>query len=226
MSKLFETLRKICENFRNFLYKNEKIGRIKMIRSSEYSLKMRLDDLGNIKFYINKKLQIKLVNENLTNDAFEKILLLWEIFRKGEGYLKGIHVFVDGSFMNGKIGYGFLIIKDSNILKKSFGRINDNRNVEHLRLKNVLGEIKAIIKALNFCKLNKWKEVYLHYDYEGLKKWATMEWRANNEITKKYQNYISNISKELKINWIKEKAHGDSMLNAFVDKLAKKATKL
>lgn len=224
LKKPIELLKKKCRDFGDFLRNRNKIGQFEITQFSEYGIKMNFGDLGTVKFYINNKLEIKIVNQNLSEDIFEKILILWEIFKNGEEYLKGVHVFVDGSFMDGKIGYGFLVIKDGVILKKSFGRLGIEYS-RYFNLRNVLGEIKAIIKAVEFCMEKGLTEIHIHYDYEGLKKWATLEWKAKNEITYQYQKYILGVSKKLKITWLKEKAHSDSMLNAFVDRLAKKALK-
>jgi len=221
ISDLTGTLVKVCTSFIEHLHFKYNL-KAKIIETKKYTLKMDLQEKGAIRFYINKSKEIKLVNGNLDEDDFENILLFWEIFRNGEDFFKGIHVFVDGSFMNGKIGFGFLIVKDSNIVKKVSGKLS---SVENLKMKNVAGEIKAVIEAIEFCKVKNWKEIYLHYDYEGLKKWATMEWKANNIMTKNYQNYMRNNLKNLKIKWVKEKAHGSSMLNLLADKLAKMSLK-
>lgn len=224
MKKPVELLKKSCREFGIFLCNQNKIKHYEITQSGEYGIRMRLGDLGTVKFYINNKLEIKIVNENLAENVFEEILILWEIFRKGNEYLKGVHIFVDGSFMNGKVGYGFLIIKDGIVLKKSFGKLGDEYS-RYFNLRNVLGEIKAIIESIEFCIKEGLTEIHIHYDYEGLKKWANLEWKAKNEITHQYQEYILDASKKLKIIWLKEKAHSDSMLNAFADRLAKKALK-
>lgn len=214
-------LLKTCESFLKWLrFKHNIKGEIEKI--NKYSLKVNFSERGTMRFYINKNKEIKLVNENLNEGNFENIILLWEIFRNGEDFLKGIHVFVDGSFVNGKIGFGFLVVKDGNIVKKFSGKSD---NPENIKIRNVAGEIKAIIEAIEFCKSKNWRNLYLHYDYEGLKKWATMNWKANNILTKNYQNYMKDNLKVLKINWVKEKSHSGSMLNFLADRLAKIAIK-
>ena len=69
---------------------------------------------------------------------------------------------------------------------------------------------------------NKTK-ITIYYDYEGIEKWATGEWKANKSITKDYVRFIGEKRNSLDINFIKVPAHSGVRLNEEVDKLAKDA---
>ncbi len=100
--------------------------------------------------------------------------------------------FVDGSYAddaNGKEKYGFgaiLFTKESEIsLFKA-----DVEN-EYMELQNVAGEIEGVKQSILWAIENKKKEIAIYYDYEGIEKWATKEWRSNKKLTKEYSRFYN-----------------------------------
>lgn len=131
-----------------------------------------------------------------------------------------IHIYVDGSFINNRIGAAYIIIKDGKqIAEKSFEVLGDI----FLPLRNVSGEIKAIESAINWCELYKINTVSIYYDYTGLENWACGRWKRNNSVTQAYYEFM--ISKKINIKWMKVKSHSNDYWNEKVDKLAKAAVK-
>ena len=64
----------------------------------------------------------------------------------------------------------------------------------------------------------------MFYDYEGIEKWATGEWRAKKELNKKNMFlFIQEKRKIIDIEFIKVQAHSGVELNEEVDTLAKNA---
>lgn len=160
--------------------------------------------------------------------------------------IKKIKLYVDGSFINGNIGYGGVILdQDDNIIYQYNGKID---NEELIKMRQIGGEIEALIKGLEWIennlinkeKINIDKEddknkiefekdlkkdnenllIEIYYDYEGLYKWFNGEWKTKNLYTFKYKNYISDF--KMNLNWIKVKSHSKNYWNDYVDKLAKK----
>ena len=63
----------------------------------------------------------------------------------------------------------------------------------------------------------------IYYDYLGIEKWATHEWKANKPGTIDYVKFIDSVSNKIKINFKKVRGHIGIDSNEEADKLAKKA---
>ena len=101
----------------------------------------------------------------------------------------GVHLFVDGSFMDNKVGYGVLVISENRIEKRINGCLKEN-----LEMRNVTGEIEGVIKALEYCMRKGYRKAFIHYDYMGLRSWAEGEWKAKNKQTRKYVERLKQFS--------------------------------
>ena len=128
-------------------------------------------------------------------------------------------VYVDGSYRNSdkSHSYGVYMFNDEEeyTYSKRFFKDSDMRNVS--------GEIKGAMRAMEeAAKLGK-KKIYLHYDYEGIRSWALAFWKTNKEGTIYYKNFYDSIKAKLEVKFIKVEAHTGVKYNELVDKLAKEA---
>lgn len=128
-------------------------------------------------------------------------------------------VYVDGSYRNSdkSHSYGVYMFNDEEeyTYSKRFFKDSDMRNVS--------GEIKGAMRAMEeAAKLGK-KKIYLHYDYEGIRSWALGFWKTNKEGTIYYKNFYDSIKNKLQVKFIKVEAHTGVKYNELVDKLAKEA---
>ena len=128
-------------------------------------------------------------------------------------------VYVDGSYRNKdkSHSYGVYMFNDEeeHTHSKRFFKDSDMRNVS--------GEIKGAMRAMEEAvKLGK-KKIYLHYDYEGIRSWALGFWKTNKEGTIYYKNFYDSIKDKLEVKFIKVEAHSGVKYNELVDKLAKEA---
>lgn len=87
--------------------------------------------------------------------------------------------------------------------------------------RNVLGELKGAIKAMDLAVANGYKEITIFYDYEGIGKWATGAWKAKKDLTKHYKDIYNQRSKYVKINFKKVKGHSGDAMNDEADRLSK-----
>lgn len=133
-----------------------------------------------------------------------------------------IIAYVDGSYNKETkdFGYGLVLIDHEGIEETSNGFMNHAQYSEH---RNVAGEIFASMKAIERAIELKKKKIYIHYDYMGIKSWAVGEWKANKELTKKYQSFISEKNMLIDIEFIKVLAHSNNKYNDMADRLAKDA---
>lgn len=132
-----------------------------------------------------------------------------------------IMAYVDGSFClkSWTYSYGVVAITDKGIETYN-GRENDK---ELAQMRNVSGEIKGAMVAMDIA-LEKGKEIlYLYFDYEGIEQWAKGGWKTNKQGTIDYKAYYDSIKDKLKVIFIKVKAHSGVEYNELADKLAKEA---
>lgn len=133
-----------------------------------------------------------------------------------------IRIYVDGSFIESKqnYSYGFVIVKNDEIIYEEKGKGQDKEALAH---RNIAGEVLAVEKAVEYCIKNDIKEVNIYHDYQGLSCWALGTWNRNTKLTQEYHNYMKNNMEIIKINFIKVKGHSGDKYNDIADKLAKEA---
>ncbi|WP_053001079.1 RNase H family protein [Kosmotoga pacifica] len=198
-----------------YVSKGYEISRIEL---REYSLTLELKQYKRkFTIYRNKKGEYRLViPQNFSADLKFELMKLWEEFNGKD--LSGCHLFVDGSYRDNRAAYGVVVVKDGWVIGE-FSGCFELRGGQ----RNVAGEIKGVIKGLEWCITSRIDEVFVHYDYEGLEKWARGLWKAKNSLTQWYTEKIQKIERSLRITWVKEKAHSGSTYNEVADKLARGA---
>jgi len=122
--------------------------------------------------------------------------------------------YVDGSFINGNTGYGFVIVNENDVIHQESGYVDSDGS--H---RQVAGEIEAAKKVIVWCKDNSVKDIMIHYDYEGVSSWAQGKWKTNIKLTKEYASFVK--ESDINIKWIKVKAHSGDEYNEIADSLAK-----
>ncbi len=139
-----------------------------------------------------------------------------EIKEKSENY-----AYVDGSFSleNKEFSFGAAIFINGEI-KEFSEKFSDPHLLE---MRNVAGEIMGAEFVMRYAIENNLKSIDIYYDYSGIEKWCTLEWKANKPGTIAYRDFYLSIKDKLKVNFIKVKGHSGDKLNDLADKLAKKA---
>ena len=179
--------------------------------------------IGKINVYYSpKKDSYKVTCQSITIDSYKAVLeKYWQEFQHGlTETIAGdeIIAYVDGSFLNRKIGYGAVIIQAGKILHEISGVMNDTYAAHH----QIGGELKAVIETLTWCKKNKLKDIHIYYDYKGIEMWALGKWKAKNELTQKYQAFM--IKQSITFHFHKVAAHSGNRWNEHADMLAKKGS--
>lgn len=129
--------------------------------------------------------------------------------------------YVDGSFnkKNGSYSYGAVLISSDD--KKEFSK--RFKKDEFSKHRNVIGEIKGAMFAMEYGVEHGYKKLKLHYDYAGIMHWAKGTWKRNKEATKRYHEFYNSIKEKISVEFIKVKAHSGDKYNELADKLAKEA---
>lgn len=129
--------------------------------------------------------------------------------------------YCDGSFnvSDNHFSYGVVIFYNDE--KYTFSESFFDEELSKMR--NVAGEIKGAEKVFSFCVENGIKSVELFYDYAGIEKWCTGEWKRNKEGTISFHNEYIEVSKVLDVKFTKVKGHSGDKYNDEADFLAKEA---
>lgn len=131
---------------------------------------------------------------------------------------KGWAIYVDGSFLNGRYGWGFAAYRDGVLIHTANG-FDDKE--EAAALHNVAGELKATIEAVRWAKEEGFSPITIYHDYAGISEWALGHWKTNRDLTRRYADYIS---RHLSwVNFCKVTGHTGVVGNEMADKLAKEA---
>lgn len=134
-----------------------------------------------------------------------------------------LYAYVDGSFNDREniAGYGLVLVQNDRVIFKDLGAY---RSMEMNESKNIFGEIRGALKAVELAIANDFAEITIVYDYMGIESWATDEWKANKALTKDYKDFMQKYMKLINIKFKKVKAHsGEDKYNDMADLLAKKA---
>ena len=129
--------------------------------------------------------------------------------------------YTDGSFSvaDGKYAFGVVLFKGDE--KLTFSKAFENPDMAQMR--NVAGEIAGAEFAMTYCLENSIPSLEIRYDYEGVEKWCTGEWKTNKAGTIAYNAFYNSIKDRLKVVFTKVKGHSGDKYNDEADRLAKDA---
>ncbi|MCH5343203.1 MAG: ribonuclease H family protein [Acetatifactor sp.] len=129
--------------------------------------------------------------------------------------------YVDGSYNDAIKKYAFgcvFILPDGRI----YTELGNGDNPKSLAQRNVAGEMLGAMYATKFALLNGFSALELRYDYEGIEKWVTGEWRSKTELTQKYAQAMREWGSQIKLTFTKVAAHTNVQFNELADQTAKR----
>lgn len=133
----------------------------------------------------------------------------------------GAVAYVDGSYRNDTKEFScgaVLFYKGEEIyLSQKFD------DPEMAEMRNVAGEIMGSVSVIKYCVENGIPSLEIYYDYEGVARWATGDWKTNKDGTRAYKEFCIDARKKLKYSFVKVKGHSGDKYNDMADSLAKKA---
>lgn len=135
-----------------------------------------------------------------------------------------IEYWVDGSNKGDEIySYGCVTVRDGEVIAK---HKQAYRNSPFNQYRNVAGECFGALRAIQNGFNTGETEIAIYHDYIGIQKWGDLEWKANNELSRLYRSLVTQARQlNMKIHFIKVKAHTGVEYNELADLLAKEAIK-
>lgn len=135
----------------------------------------------------------------------------------GEGCLLA---YVDGSYDDSlkKYAFGCVFLLPDGRVCTEYGNGDNEQSLQH---RNVTGEMLGAMYAVKVAMYNHCRCLEIRYDYQGIEKWVTGEWRARTELTQKYAHAMREWGRKIDIRFTKVAAHSNVYYNELADKLAK-----
>lgn len=129
--------------------------------------------------------------------------------------------YVDGSFNAETNVFGYGVVMFHNGEEIHLSKAYDDEEMASMR--NVAGEIYGSMAAMEYAIEHKVKHLSIYYDYMGIAKWCTGEWKTNKAGTIAYKKFYDKVKRKVNITFYKVKGHSGDKYNDLVDKLAKEA---
>lgn len=160
--------------------------------------------------------------KSFSSEEDAKLFVLGTLYNEpDDGSVSEAYAYVDGSFLKEKLMFSFGAVIVHNGEEKHFSKAYDDPDLATMH--NVAGEIKGAEFVMQYCLDNKIPSVDIYYDYAGIEKWCTGEWKANKSGTQRYAEFYKKVSKCVDIRFVKVKGHSGVRYNELADKLAKSA---
>lgn len=128
--------------------------------------------------------------------------------------------YVDGSYDDSlkKYAFGCVFLLPDGRVYQEYGNGDREQSLQH---RNVTGEMLGAMYAVKVAMLNGFRRIEIRYDYQGIEKWVTGEWRARTELTGKYARAMRDWGRNIEMCFVKVAAHSNVYYNELADKLAK-----
>ena len=128
--------------------------------------------------------------------------------------------YVDGSYDDSikKYAFGCVFILSDGRIYTEYGK---GDNPQSVQLRNVTGEMLGAMYAVKFAMQNGFSAIEIRYDYQGIEKWVTGEWRSKTELTQKYAQAMRGWRQSVPITLTKVPAHSKVKYNELADQMAK-----
>lgn len=133
---------------------------------------------------------------------------------------KSVDIYTDGSFKNGRYSYAFVIVANNEAIYWSHGVGTDEGAAS---MQNVAGELSAAMHAICWARDHGYTCRIFH-DYEGVGAWAIGIWKAKDEHTKAYVQFIKD-NPNVVTEFIHVYGHTGNKFNELADQLAGQALK-
>lgn len=136
--------------------------------------------------------------------------------------LDWMQIYVDGSYNSEteRFSYAFVSVKDNKVMQIENGISEDDSQKQ---LRQIAGELKSVIRGLEYAIQLGEKKVVIIHDYEGIYHHAVGTWKRTDISSQKYYEAVNKliIDNSLEIIFVKVDSHTGDFFNELTDTFAK-----
>lgn len=132
-----------------------------------------------------------------------------------------LHIYVDGSYNNSteKYAYGLVAVRNNVVEYIDSGSAKDNSKKN---IRQIAGELKAAVKAVEYAIKKGDKRVVVFHDYEGICHHATGFWERREESSVEYYKKMNKLmSQGIEVIFVKVDSHTGDFFNELADEKCK-----
>lgn len=131
------------------------------------------------------------------------------------------NIYTDGSFIQGKgYAWAYMIKRYEDVICEEYGV---GTNTEAAAMRNIAGELSAVMRAVTDAYDRGYKEICICHDYLGVDCWARGSWKAKNKFTQYYAEFMNKKMDVMDIKFSHIKGHTGNAGNEHVDELCRRA---
>lgn len=136
--------------------------------------------------------------------------------------VNAIEAYVDGSFdrVKGRYSFGAAIVQNGEVIDTLQRAGNNPIYVESGQN---AGEVFGCLHAVQWAINKGYDTIYVYYDFEGIEKWISGEWKAKKQVSQDYVEHFRELSEYIDVEFVKVKAHSGVQFNELADQLAAEA---
>ncbi len=142
--------------------------------------------------------------------------------KSDENYPKDcLHAYVDGSYnsADGRYSYGVVCVTN-NIVE--YIESNAEKDTSEKNVRQIAGELKGAIRAVEYALRKKQTQIVLFHDYEGIAHHATGAWDRKEESSIQYYNKMQELMNSgIQVIFVKVDSHTGDLFNELVDEKCK-----
>lgn len=142
--------------------------------------------------------------------------------KSDESYPKDcLHIYVDGSYnsSDARYSYGLVAVKN-NIVE--YIESNSGKDTSEKNIRQIAGELKGAIRAVEYALEKGEKKLVLFHDYEGIAHHATGAWERKEQSSMEYYDKMQKLMNSgIEIIFVKVDSHTGDLFNELVDEKCK-----
>lgn len=132
-----------------------------------------------------------------------------------------LHAYVDGSYnsSDGRYSYGVVCVKNNIVeyIESNAEKGNSEKNI-----RQIAGELKGAVKAVEYALSKGESKVVLFHDYEGIAHHATGAWERKEESSTEYFYKMQELMRSgIEVIFVKVDSHTGDLFNELVDEKCK-----
>lgn len=132
------------------------------------------------------------------------------------------HIYTDGSFKKGTIGWGFVVTEQGENIHEESGIITNPKD-DLVKIANVGAEIEAVRKAILWSKSQNLDKIHIYHDYQLIKEWSSRRWKSKNYFVQQYNKWFKKQDITIYFHWVGR--NSGNKLNKRAHRLANNAVR-